>query len=54
MDFGIWPQEVFEHAYSNFTLTIRLRMEHSAQSQIRSENLEKLFPELAGEPWIAM
>ena len=54
MDFDIWLQEVLKHTYRNLTLTICLRMERSAQSQICSENLEKLFPEMAGDLWIAI
>ena len=54
MGFNIGMQEVFQHVNGDFTLTIRLQIERSAESQIRSENLEKLFPEAAGEPWIAI
>ena len=54
MGFNIGTQEVLQHANSNLTLTIRLRMECSAESQIRSEDLEKLLLETAGEPWIAI
>ena len=54
MDFDIWPQEVLEHTYSNFDLSICLQMECSAQSQIHSENLKNLFPESASEPWIVI
>ena len=54
MDFDIWTQEVLEHMYNNLVLTIRLWIEHSAQLQIRSENLGKQFPEMAGEPWIVI
>ena len=52
--FDIGMQEVFQHTNSDFTLTIRLRMERSAELQIHSKNLEKLFPESASEPWIAI
>ena len=54
MGFDIGTQEVFQHANGDFTLTIRLRMERGAESQIRSKNLEKLLPKTAGEPWIAI
>ena len=54
MGFDIRTQEVFQHVNGDLTLTIRLSMERGVESQIRSKNLEKLFSESAGEPWIAI
>ena len=52
--FDIWCQEILKRLNHPVRLSIYLRMKHSTEPKICTEQVKQCRPEIAGESWISV